>query len=435
MIKCILGGAACLFCISSAAWAQPLAAQQGRRDPSPDQPFAGAVATPRDTAWVTWPDVVRMADQHPRLAAARQDAAAARGAAAAAGALPNPTLSATLAHGVPPGTPSSDHDWSLELALPLNWLAQRPYRVGDARAQLDASSEDVRAVRRDALLELRTLFWSLAHEQERVATLETLRDQTAELARLVARRVEKGEARPSEATRAEIELQKVLIQLEADRSLLRARQDQAKLWIMGSGSRELRMAADLRALPRVPDLDSSLASVRIGHPAIRAARARVRGLTSALRLENISRLPEIEVRGFDASDPDRRLRGAGVALGVPIWNWNSGRVAQARAQLEAGRRQLEWEVRQTETAVIEAHGASLAASQAATRYRDEILPRSESAAAIMEKAYRLGEASLLEVLDARRVLVETRLQYLAALVEAQIDSSQLDALTGQEDSQ
>ena len=193
--------------------------------------------------------------------------------------------------------------------------------------------------------------------------------------------------------------------------------------------------ADLGAIPREPDLDSVMAIARSAHPAIRAARARVRGLSSALGFENISRLPEIEVRGFDVSEPDRRTRGGGLTVGVPLWNWNSGRVAQARAQLESGHRQFDWQVRQTEAAVIEAHGASLAATQTATRYRDEILPRSESTAAIMEKAYRLGEASLLEVIDARRVLVETRLQYLAALVEAQIDSSQLDALTGQEDTQ
>ena len=51
----------------------------------------------------------------------------------------------------------------------------------------------------------------------------------------------------------------------------------------------------------------------------------------------------------------------------------------------------------------------------------------------MEKTYRLGEAGLLELIDARRVLVETRRQYLALLLQAQLDRSHLIALTGQED--
>lgn len=390
---------------------------------------------PQDTLRITWPDIVRLADRHPRLAAAREEVAAARGAAAAAGALPNPSLDATLAHGTPPGAPSSPRDWSLELALPLDWLTQRAYRVGDAAAQVDASREEARAIRREALLELRVLFWNLAYDQARVAALQFLQNQTSELVRLVTKRVEKGEARPSEATRAEIELEKVAIELEADRSLLRARQDQARLWVQGTEGRELLMVADFDSVPRVPDLESAMSAARSAHPSILAARARVRGLSSALGLENIARLPALEVRGFTVTEPDRRLRGGGIAMNVPLWNWNSGRIAQARAQLAAGRRRLEWETRRTESAVIEAHGASQSATQTAIRYRDRIIPRSESAAAIMEKAYWLGEASLLEVIDARRVLVETRLQYLAALVQAQIDSSHLDALTGQEDTQ
>jgi cobalt-zinc-cadmium efflux system outer membrane protein len=150
-------------------------------------------------------------------------------------------------------------------------------------------------------------------------------------------------------------------------------------------------------------------------------------------LEKIARIPEVEVRGYASEETDRRMRGLGIVLDLPLWNWNSGRIAQARAQLEAGRQQLEWQTLETESAIIEAHGASVAAKQTAIRYRDRILPRAESAATIMEKAYRLGEASLLEVIDARRVLVETHLQYLAALLQAQLDDSQLDALTGRED--
>lgn len=305
--------------------------------------------------------------------------------------------------------------------------------MGDAAAQMDASREAARGVRRDVLLELRMLFWNLACDQARVAALEALHDQTAELTRVVSRRVEKGEARPSEATRAEIELEKVTIELEADRHLLRARQDQARLWIRGSAGRELRMEADLASVPEVPDLDVALSAARAAHPSILAARARVRGLSSALGLENIARLPAFEVRGFAESEPDRRTRGGGITVDVPLWNWNSGRIVQARAQLAAGRRQLEWQTRQAESAVIEAHGACRSATQAATRYRDRILPLSESAAAIMEKAYRLGEASVLEVIDARRVLVETRREYLAVLLQAQLVRSQLDALVGQED--
>jgi outer membrane protein TolC len=50
----------------------------------------------------------------------------------------------------------------------------------------------------------------------------------------------------------------------------------------------------------------------------------------------------------------------------------------------------------------------------------------------MEKTYQLGEASLLETIDARRVFVETRRTYLAAQAQAQIDCSRFNMLIGEE---
>jgi len=386
-----------------------------------------------DTLKVSWQDILRLADRHPRLAAGRLGVAAARGAARAAGALPNPTLDATLGRARALEGSESRREWELALTLPLGWIAERGPRVEAAMAQVDASLEEARAVRRDVLLELRILFWNLAHDQARVAALEALQSQTAELARLVSRRVEKGEARPSEATRVEIELEKVANQLESGWVSRRARQGQLGLWVHGGPGSELVVDADLASVPDAGGLDQALAASRSGHPLLEAARARLRALSSEAGAEKRAWLRGAGVRGFVASELDARSSGGGIALDLPLWNWNSGPIAQARAQREAARRELEWETRKLESAVIEAHAACEAASRAAARYRDRIIPRSESAASIMEKTYRLGEASLLELIDARRVLVETRLEYLAALAQAQLDYSRLRALVSQED--
>lgn len=434
MIKHIVLCLGCMFVWRACAATQP---QQAVRD-SLGRPSSVPVAwnaapgpeASSDTLRVGWQDIVLLVDQHPRLAAGRLGVDAARGAAAAAGAIPNPSLDASLARDV--GAPDRREE-EVGLTLPLGWITQRAHRVGAANAQVAVSREESRAIRRDVLLELRSLYWNLAHGQAQVAALEILKSQTAELARVVSRRVETGEARPSEVTRVEIELEKVTSELDASRTSLCARQDQLGLWIHHAERRRLVVDADLASIPSVLDLGMALGAVRAGHPSVDAARARVRMLAAELGAERMARIPEVSIRGFTLEEPERRARGGALALDLPLWNWNSGRIAQARAQLEAGRRQLEWETRQIESAVIEVQGACLANTQTAIRYRDRILPRSESAAQIMEKTYRLGEASLLEVIDARRVLVETRLQYLAVLLRAQLDYSHLNALIGQEE--
>jgi outer membrane protein, heavy metal efflux system len=386
----------------------------------------------RDTLRITWPDVARIADRHPRLAASAFEVDAARGAAAAAGSLPNPTLEASVTRGeIPEGSPNR-REWSAELGLPLGWLAKRHFQVSAASAQVATRRAEAAALRRDVLVELRALFLGLAHGQARVAALEQLHDQAAELARGVARRVETGEARPTEGTRVEIELERAASDLESSRSALESRRTQLGLWIKGPAGAAWVADADLDSIPAVPGLDGVLAAVRTRHPSVDAARAAVRARAAELGSEQVARVPELSVRGFTVVEPERRAHGGALAIDVPLWNWNSGNVAQARAQLAAGRQQLEWVTRELESAAIELHGACVSNTQAATRYRDRILPRSESAARVMEKAYRLGEADLLEVIDARRVLAETRLQYLDVLLQAQLDCSRLSALTGQE---
>jgi outer membrane protein TolC len=61
-----------------------------------------------------------------------------------------------------------------------------------------------------------------------------------------------------------------------------------------------------------------------------------------------------------------------------------------------------------------------------------VIPRSEAAASTMERTYRLGDASLLEVIEARRTLLESRSSFLDALVQAHVECSRLGALVGEE---
>jgi len=390
------------------------------------------LAAHAETLTVTWPDIVRLVDQHPRLAAGQLNIVAARGAVDAAGAVPNPSLDATIAHGSARDGDLNRTETGLELSVPLGWIAQRGSKVTVARAELEASQSEAEVLRRDVLLQLRVLFWNLVYDQARVAALADLDAQTADLARIVRRRVEKGESRPVEAVRVEVELEKVTSELDAARISLGVNREQLQLWLGGEKGREVRVEADLFSVPKTLDLTPALAQVRLSHPLIKAARARVEARAAEVAVEKLARVPSVALKAFAQEEIDRRAYGGGVAVDLPLWNWNAGRIAQAQAQLATGKKQLEAQARDLESSIIESHGACLAACRTAVRLRDRILPRSEAAALTMEKTYQLGEASLLETIDARRVFVETRRTYLAAQAQAQIDCSRFNMLIGEE---
>ncbi|MBK7701521.1 MAG: TolC family protein [bacterium] len=385
---------------------------------------------------ITWPRITDLVDGHPLLAAGEQGILAARGAVTDAGARPNPTLEAALGRvRERPGEPFG-RQWDLSLTLPLDWLSRRSPRVDAARADLDAAAAEHETIRRDVLLELRTQFWNLVHDQRQVAVVEVLARETANLASAVGRRVEAGEARPVEGTQAEIERELVDSDLAAARTALASRQAQLAFWLGAPPGSTIVAVADLEALPDPPDPDlgfgGDISGNIGGQPTLLVEAARVRALAAELSGERRERLPAFSLLAFTSRELDQRAQGGGIAIDLPLWDWNSGGIARAQARLAAGRSLQEARRRAFAAEIVAAVAAFRTSLETASRLADNVVPRSASAASVIEKTYLLGEASLLEVIDARRTLLASRRQLLDALAQAQIDHCRLRALIGEE---
>jgi cobalt-zinc-cadmium efflux system outer membrane protein len=417
-------GSALWLCVALATptttLAQPAGTVEDHRDGSPQRE-------------VTWPEIVRLVDAHPRIVAGQHETRAARAAVDAAGAAPNPRLEGSVAYGRARDGSASKVVRGLELSIPLGWIARRGARIAAAEAEARSAAAEAQALRRDLLLQLGQLFWSLVYEQARVAALGELSEQTRALARTVGRRVDQGEARPVEATRVELEAEKIAGDLELARSSLATRRSQLSLWLgVDPGRQQVRAVADLAALPRPMTTNRARRRAGAGHPAIAAAKARVAARAADHTLQRRARIPSVALAAFADHELDRRAYGVGLAIDLPLWNWNTGAIQRSADKLAAARNRVDAETRAREATAIAAQARCQAGVTLSRRYRQRILPRATSAAQTIEKTYRLGEASLLEVIDARRTLLETRRQFLAALVQAQTDCHRLDALAGEE---
>lgn len=433
MMPCTAVRASAWRC-SQLSWVVLLLALPARADPGPVDaiavPGSASSASSKSAVSVDWPTLVRLVQQHPRLAAGKLLVDAARGGVDAAGAVPNPTLAGSVGEGRARAGDASRAELGLALTMPLAWLAQRRSRVDAAAAEVELAVAEREALRRAVLVQLRTLFWGLAYEQARVVAHEALLAQTSALVHLVRRRVEMGEVRPVEGIRVEIELEKITSELESARVACAARQAELALWVGLPVGQALVAVADLETLPRAMARDTALA--RPTHPALGVARARARLLAAELGTERMARVPPLSVTGFTLHELDRRAYGIGLTVDLPLGNWNAGRIAEAEARLAAGRRQAEATRLEIAASIVEAQAACRAAVLTATRFRNNVVPRAASAAATMARTYELGETSLLEVIDARRTLLDARRLALSALAQAQIDCSRLRALVGEE---
>jgi cobalt-zinc-cadmium efflux system outer membrane protein len=392
-------------------------------------PAAPRATDPGPLPALRWPELVAAVDRHPLLleAAARERAAA--GAVSTAGAIPNPTFSVAAGAGRPRDGGATRRELGYSVELPLEFLATRGPRVDGARAAQEGTRQEARVVRLQLTRELRRTFVAAVHGQAVVEAGDELAGQAAQLASLVRRRAERGEGRPTEVPRVEIELERLRNAVERARSTVEAQRLRLSTWL---GAPVIRVEADLAAplpIPQLPELQERLLA---SSPAVQAARARLQAAIEAASVERWERLPRLSIGAAHVDELDRTANTVTASVTLPLWNWNQGRIRQAEAAEAGERARLDATSRELQAGLSDAWRGCAAGQAAAVRFRDEILPRAQGSARTLGRAFELGEAGLLDVIDARRVLLDTRREYLDLLLDMQNACADLAALAGLE---
>jgi len=374
-----------------------------------------------------WQEVVSELDRNPRFREASLRASAARTGVDAVGQVPNPRLEVTAGEGWTADGSLRKTEWSLGITVPLEWLGTRGPKVDAARAAASEAEEEAALVRQEVLLRLRRLFVLVAHDERLVESLAASSRQADDLARLVRLRVERGEARPPELPRVEVEAERSRLAVAQAQSRAMVHRDQLSLWV---GRPVEHVAIDMAQAPEPPVLADVRERVASFQPRVRAARDRVAAAAAEVRAERNQRIPAVSLSGYALSEVDRNAVGGGLGVEFPIWNWNSGKIAQAEAIQAAEEARLLVATYEARAALVESWAMCTQGQLASRRLREEVVPRAETAATKMERSYQLGESPLFETLDSRRALLEVRRELLAAELEQQMECSTLTILTG-----
>jgi cobalt-zinc-cadmium efflux system outer membrane protein len=105
-------------------------------------------------------------------------------------------------------------------------------------------------------------------------------------------------------------------------------------------------------------------------------------------------------------------------MSVPLWNRNRAGIASAQAQSEAARSRARAVSLDLQRRFDETYASYSTSADAVRTYRDEILPRADQAYKLTLERYRAMSASYVQVLIARRTLVDATAAYVDALGQA-----------------
>ncbi|MBI3272828.1 MAG: TolC family protein [Planctomycetes bacterium] len=192
-----------------------------------------------------------------------------------------------------------------------------------------------------------------------------------------------------------------------------------------------RFEGELSARFTPPALAALGAEAGAGHPLVEAARRARESAELQLEQARAERMPDPEVEVMVGRDGDNdSLAQVGLAVPLPLFNRNQGRIAAAEAKI----RQADFKLRATENDLRrqlgEAHREFVAAQERARAYGDEMLPKAQISLELTTEGYRQGKFGYLDVLDAQRTLAEAKLSYATALADLNLAAADLEKLAG-----
>lgn len=360
---------------------------------------------------------------NPTLAAAAREVDAVHGQVQQAGLLPNPELAAQVED-----TRRDTRTSTLVLNQPIELGGKRAARVRAAEGAREVAAAALATTRADIRGEVIGAFFDVLIAQEGARLAAESKALAQRATATVARRVAAGKVSPVEETRARVAEAGVAVeQTQAESALRAARSRLAALWGNATPRFE-RAVGDLAPPEAVADLAARLDAA----PALRQAGAEVVRRRAVVELERARRIPDLTVSvGIKRDEAlGRNQAVVGLAVPLPLFDRNQGKVAEALAREDKARDELAAARFRLAAEAAQARERLESARLQADTLAREALPGAERALEAATKGFELGKFDFLLVLDAQRALFQARSQHLRALAEAHRARAELDRILG-----
>jgi cobalt-zinc-cadmium efflux system outer membrane protein len=354
----------------------------------------------------------------PLLAIAREQVAQVRAQGIQASAFPDPEIAADwagLSKPFRPGTRTgADVSVGVTMPFPQKLLMQGAAGRATVRSAEFAYEQQRQAVVAETAQAYDALLVALQHGRD----LAQARQLAADFLQRTEARFAGGTVPRLDVIKARVEL----AQAENDRIANERDQANARSALNRAMGRLLRLPLvpiDSLTVPAAPPaLDSLIPVAMAQRPELRGLDADRSSARSSAAIAQQYFLPDLSLsleKNVVDGSPDEYTLGLGFSLPLFFWNHQRGEVAEARhrvRELDASYRDLEAGVEQD---VRTAWASADAAIRQATYLRDELVPEAQHAYEVVAGSYALGGSSALDVIDARRTLLDAENQYADAL--------------------
>ncbi|SFB15226.1 TolC family protein [Pseudomonas sp. NFPP24] len=351
---------------------------------------------------------------NPDLAAAQWEIDIAQGGRQQAGLIPNPVLSWDAED-----TRRNSRTTSIKLSQALELGGKRGARIAVASRTQDAAALTLEQRRNTLRADVIDNYYGALRAQERL-DLAQRSMAVAERGLGVANgRVTAGKASPVEATRAQVQLSEMRLELNRAQVGLADAYRRLAASIGSAGADFQAVATPSQSTPPLPPLAQLLTRLE-RTTELRLAELNILQNEASVGLEKAQRIPDLDVSigsQYDASVRER-VNLVGVSMPIPLFNRNQGNVLAATRRADQARDLRNATELRLRTETRQALDLWQTANTEVRAFNQQILPAAQSAVDSATRGFEMGKFSYLDVLDAQRTLIAARTQYLTATAQA-----------------
>jgi len=365
---------------------------------------------------LTFESIEAMACQsNPTLSQAQAQIQSEMGKAIQAGLIPNPTL---MYVGEQVGINGTAGEWQGGI-FKQRIVTARKLQLSRAKFLQLTRAAEWRALEQQyqVLNDLRIQFWmTLGHQQLVELHNEILKN--AEDAVITTRELYNlGQATRADLHTANVALQRARLDLLMIRNRLKSNWYELAA-IAGTRQGLTPLTGTLEGPVSLIDFDVALDRLVSESPQILAARAKLQADEIKVTRETVEPIPDVVVsygygRNFEAEDNSHNL---GLAIEVPLYDWNQGTIRQAEADVVRQRGEIQRVEFTLQRQLAQTYQGYLTAVQNVRSYQEVMVPEAKLAYEVLLDAYEEDRVDWPQVLAAQVEYYRLRTQYVQHLI-------------------
>lgn len=291
---------------------------------------------------------------------------------------------------------------------------KRSSRIAVAEANRAVAQVETRLDRLELEVEIRSAVLAVASADARVIQAQHVAELSAQVSTAVEHRVQAGETDRGDLARAQTDDEIAKLATTAAQAQAEAARAALRIWCGGRLPQQFTLNGLLSENPPTLVLSDIQQRALAAHPKLAVYTARQTALTTAIAAEERAWYPDLTLGVSGSRQTDTNDLGVSVGIDLPLWNRNEGGVAQAHADLARLEAQHRKELLALQRDVLTAWSAYERERQQIAGLTTRAIPAAQQALQYKLTAFQVGEANLLEIIDARRAALTAEVAVIDA---------------------